>query len=143
MPNHKPHLFIGSSVKSLAVAGEMQSIMGGDRFVVKVWTDGVFRASITTVQDLMVQVKQADFAIVVSSPPRRGGGRSPGPWQFCRSWRCQDVERLLLLQEDLGSRSFAWPCDDDGPILEVVKRPIAHCRPFLGAGMGPAAPKSG
>jgi len=65
IPNHKPHLFIGSSVESLAVAREIQSIMAHDKFVVKLWTDGVFTASSTTVRDLMVEVRRADFAIMV------------------------------------------------------------------------------
>lgn len=65
IPNHKPHLFIGSSVESLAVARELQSIMAHDQWVAKLWTDGVFMASSTTVRDLMVEVKRADFAIMV------------------------------------------------------------------------------
>lgn len=64
-PNHKPHLFIGSSVESLAVAREVQSLMAHDKYLMKLWTDGVFVASSTTVHDLMVEVKKADFAIMV------------------------------------------------------------------------------
>jgi predicted nucleotide-binding protein len=64
-PNSKPHIFVGSSVESLAVAREMQAGFAHDKYVVKLWTDGVFVASSTTVADLMVQVKKADFAIMV------------------------------------------------------------------------------
>ncbi len=68
IPNHKPHLFIGSSVESLAFARELQSIMAHDKYVVKLWTDGVFVASSTAVRDLMVEVRRADFAIMVFAP---------------------------------------------------------------------------
>jgi CRP/FNR family cyclic AMP-dependent transcriptional regulator len=64
-PNPNPHIFIGSSVESLPVAREVQSLFGHDKYVVQPWTDGVFVASSTTVMDLMVQVKKADFAIMV------------------------------------------------------------------------------
>lgn len=64
-PNPKPHVFIGSSVESLAVAREVQSLFAHDKWVVQPWTDGVFVAGSTTVVDLMAQVKKADFAIMV------------------------------------------------------------------------------
>ncbi len=67
-PNSKPHLFIGSSVESLAVAREIQAIFAHDKWVVKLWTDGVFVASSTAVADLLVEVKNADFAIMVFAP---------------------------------------------------------------------------
>jgi predicted nucleotide-binding protein len=67
-PNSKPHLFIGSSVESLAVAREVQSNFAHDKWVVKLWTDGVFVASSTAVADLLVEVKKADFAIMVFAP---------------------------------------------------------------------------
>jgi CRP-like cAMP-binding protein len=73
VPNHKPHLFIGSSVESLVVAREIQSIMAHDKFVVKLWTDGVFTASSTTVRDLMIEVRRADFAHHGVRGGRQGG----------------------------------------------------------------------
>ena len=42
--------------------------MAHDKYVVKLWTDGVFVASSTAVRDLMVEVRRADFAIMVFAP---------------------------------------------------------------------------
>jgi predicted nucleotide-binding protein len=67
-PNAKPHIFIGSSAESLLVAHEIHAGLAHDKFLVKVWTDGVFQASRATIQDLMVQVDMADFAVMVFTP---------------------------------------------------------------------------
>lgn len=67
-PNPRPVLFIGSSVESLAVAREIQSGLAHDKFVVRVWTDGVFAAGSNAIGDLMAQVRESDFALMVFSP---------------------------------------------------------------------------
>ncbi len=64
-PNDQPHVFIGSSVEALPIARELQSGLSHDRFVVPLWTDGVFRASRDSVDSLVAAVKKADFAVLV------------------------------------------------------------------------------
>jgi predicted nucleotide-binding protein len=64
-PNTVPEVFVGSSVEALPVAREIQSALAHDRMIVKVWTDGVFRASRGTVESLLEAVKKADFAALV------------------------------------------------------------------------------
>ncbi|MBL9118171.1 MAG: nucleotide-binding protein [Verrucomicrobiaceae bacterium] len=64
-PNDKPHIFIGSSVEALPIARELQAGLAHDPFVVRLWTDGVFRASRDSVDSLVAAVKKADFAILV------------------------------------------------------------------------------
>ena len=61
-------MFVGSSVESLNIARELQSAFAHDKYIVRVWTDGVFVASSTAVVDLMKQVKASDFAIMVFAP---------------------------------------------------------------------------
>jgi hypothetical protein len=43
-----------------------------------------------------------------------------GPWQFCRSWRCQDVERCCCCRRTCGAGVSLGPGYDDGPILGRV-----------------------
>ena len=64
-PNTVPEVFVGSSVEALPVAREIQSALAHDQMVVKVWTDGVFRASRGAVESLLEAVKKADFAALV------------------------------------------------------------------------------
>lgn len=64
-PNAKPSVFIGSSSESLAVARELKKGLPHDTISVALWTDGVFRASSFAIDDLLDQVKGADFAILV------------------------------------------------------------------------------
>lgn len=66
LPNAKPSVFIGSSRESLAVAQELQKGLQGDSLSVTLWTDDdVFLPSRFTIEDLLTQVKGADFAILV------------------------------------------------------------------------------
>lgn len=64
-PNGQPHVFIGSSVEALPIARELQTGLSHDRFIVQLWTDGVFRASRDSVDSLIQAVKKADFAVLV------------------------------------------------------------------------------
>ncbi|MGE0681950.1 MAG: TIR domain-containing protein [Candidatus Binatia bacterium] len=64
-PNAKPSVFIGSSSESLAVAQKLKKALPCNTMSVTLWTDGVFRASSFAVEDLLAQVKGADFAILV------------------------------------------------------------------------------
>lgn len=67
-PNVKPYVFIGSAGESLPLARDIQAGLAHDRLLVKVWTDGVFKAGQATIQDLMARVKKADFAVMVFTP---------------------------------------------------------------------------
>lgn len=67
-PNPQPRLFIGSSAENLPVAREIQSGLSHDKMIVTVWTDGVFRASKTAVESLLVAVRASDFAVLLITP---------------------------------------------------------------------------
>jgi CRP/FNR family transcriptional regulator, cyclic AMP receptor protein len=68
VPNDKPFLFIGSSVESLPIARELQSALSHDPLLATVWTDGVFRASRTSIENLITTVAKSDFALLVLTP---------------------------------------------------------------------------
>jgi predicted nucleotide-binding protein len=63
--NPKPRIFIGSSVEGLSITRAIQSCFSHDDFHLKPWTDGVFRATSTAIEDLLREVNQSDFAILV------------------------------------------------------------------------------
>ena len=63
-PNDVPEVFIGCSVERLEIARQIQSGLEHDA-VVTVWTDGVFEASSTAVEDLLAQVAHSDFAVLL------------------------------------------------------------------------------
>jgi CRP/FNR family transcriptional regulator, cyclic AMP receptor protein len=67
-PNPKAIVFIGSSVESLEVAREIQDGLAHDNVLAKVWTDNVFQASSTSVEDLEQELEQADLAVLVVGP---------------------------------------------------------------------------
>ncbi len=64
-PNAQPSVFIGSSAETLSVAREIQTAFSHDNMSVTVWTDGVFQASRTTIEELMKVVDSSDFAILM------------------------------------------------------------------------------
>lgn len=66
-PNPCPKVFIGSSIECLNVAREIQAGLSHDTMEVRVWTDGVFRASNIAIEDLLKAVGVSDFAILVVS----------------------------------------------------------------------------
>ena len=71
-----------SSVEALPVARALQTAFDRDPYVVIVWENGVFRASIYALEALEEQVDQADFAVVVAAGDdttisRGSGQRSP------------------------------------------------------------------
>jgi hypothetical protein len=65
-PTMKPRIFIGSSAEAKAVANAIDANLQGIAEPV-VWTRGVFGLSGTTVNELMDQVRNADFGIFVFS----------------------------------------------------------------------------
>jgi CRP/FNR family cyclic AMP-dependent transcriptional regulator len=68
IPNDKPFLFIGSSVESLPIAREIQSGLSHAPVLATVRTDGVFRASRTSIENLVTTVAKSDFALLVLTP---------------------------------------------------------------------------
>jgi len=67
-PHNQPVLFIGSSSEQIEIARAIQSGLSYDRMVVNVWADGIFKASRTTIEGLIVAINEADFAAIVISP---------------------------------------------------------------------------
>ncbi len=67
-PHNQPVVFIGSSSEQLDIAREIQLGLSHDPMVVQVWTDGIFRASRTTIENLITAVEDADFSILVIAP---------------------------------------------------------------------------
>jgi CRP/FNR family transcriptional regulator, cyclic AMP receptor protein len=63
-PNSAPEIFVGSSVERLEIARQIQVGLERDAEVT-LWTDGVFEASSTTIEDLLAQVARSDFAVLV------------------------------------------------------------------------------
>jgi predicted nucleotide-binding protein len=68
VPRDQPVLFIGCSTEALAIAREMQSQFQHDRFVTQTWTQGVFNASSTSIEDLTTLVGNIDFATIILTP---------------------------------------------------------------------------
>ena len=64
-PNARPHLFIGSSKETLGIALALQSALSGEDLVVRVWTDGIFEAGETSIDSLLAEMDEADFAVLI------------------------------------------------------------------------------
>ncbi len=65
-PRSQPVMFIGSSSEGLAVAEVLYKTLGRRRVVPKLWTEGVFQASGTTIESLVSLAGNVDFATLVS-----------------------------------------------------------------------------
>jgi CRP/FNR family transcriptional regulator, cyclic AMP receptor protein len=65
LPNPQPVVFIGSSTNMLPIAREIQSSLSYDKFITKVWTDGVFQPSSTVLDDLIREIQSSDFGVLV------------------------------------------------------------------------------
>ncbi len=74
-PNAKPILFVGSSVEGLEIAKHIQLGMKHDPVEVRIWSNGVFGPSSVTVDKLLAQVDQCDFAAFVFGPDDRVASR--------------------------------------------------------------------
>lgn len=64
-PRSEPVIFIGSSSEGLAVAKAIHRCLQRFPYVAKLWTQGIFECSQTTIEDLMRATTQTDFAILV------------------------------------------------------------------------------
>lgn len=65
-PHDRVRLFVISSVESLEVARAIENAFAHDPFLTVLWTDGVFRVTNYTLQDLEDQVDQSDFAVAIA-----------------------------------------------------------------------------
>lgn len=66
VPNVQPRIFIGSSTKSLNVAQKVKRELGVDKSLdIVLWTDGVFKPSLTSIESLEKFAETCDFAVIV------------------------------------------------------------------------------
>ncbi|MEL6579109.1 MAG: TIR domain-containing protein [Cyanobacteria bacterium J06621_12] len=63
--NDIPRIFIGCSVEALYIAREIQKGLEHDEMIVKIWTDGVFKASNFPIEDLETQLEESDFGVLL------------------------------------------------------------------------------
>lgn len=67
-PHKEPVVFIGSSSEGVRVATCIHDYLQKKPVVSKLWSEGVFEASHTTIEGLMSAVEESDFAIIVLTP---------------------------------------------------------------------------
>lgn len=83
-PNNKPKVFIGSSTKTVEVAKKVKKELSADKGLeVIIWTDGVFKPSLTSIESLEKFAAECDFAIIIFGPDDKlvldGGGKVQVP----------------------------------------------------------------
>lgn len=64
-PHDKPVLFIGSSTEGQAITNELYNRLNKKPVVPRRWTEGVFQASRTSIENLVRATQDADFAALV------------------------------------------------------------------------------
>lgn len=67
-PNSNPRLFLGCSAESLVIAEEIQLGLKHNKINPIIWTNGVFGPSSVTIDALLTEVNESDFAVFVFSP---------------------------------------------------------------------------
>ncbi len=67
-PRSKPVVFIGSSTKELRVASCLQKYLAAKPVVTRLWSEGVFEVSKTTIEDLLKTSSESDFAVIILGP---------------------------------------------------------------------------
>lgn len=75
VPRSQPILFLGCSTEALSLAQEIQSALKHD-VITKIWTDGIFHASKTPIEDLTAVVGEIDFGLVLLTPDDKTISRS-------------------------------------------------------------------
>ncbi|HKP97540.1 MAG TPA: TIR domain-containing protein [Fibrobacteria bacterium] len=65
VPRSQPAVFIGSSSEGLNVATSIHKFLQRQTCVSRLWSDGVFECSKTTIEDLLTQAGESDFAVIV------------------------------------------------------------------------------
>lgn len=74
-PNSRPIMFIGSSVEGLPIAKHIQLGLQRVNVEVRLWTNGVFGPGGVTIDDLLRQTEEADFAVFVFGPDDKVASR--------------------------------------------------------------------
>jgi len=64
-PRTVPAIFIGSSSESLPVAKAIYGAFKRRKVVPRIWSKGVFQCSRTTIENLMTETNQSDFAVLI------------------------------------------------------------------------------
>ena len=64
-PRSQPVMFIGSSSEGLAIADALHKSLNRQQVVPRLWTEGVFEASSTTIESLVSLANSVDFATLV------------------------------------------------------------------------------
>lgn len=64
-PHSKPVVFIGSSREGFEEAKIISKSLGRGQIVPNLWSEGVFQASKTTIEDLLKATLESDFAVLV------------------------------------------------------------------------------
>lgn len=68
-PAHQSaRVFVICSVEALPIARALENHFEHDKFFVKIWTEGVFRASRYPIESLEEQLDESDFAIAIAQP---------------------------------------------------------------------------
>lgn len=81
-PHNEPVLFIGSSTEGQSIAEDVYRRLANKRVVPKLWSDGVFEASSTTIESLVKTAQEADFAALVLTSDditKSRGNSKPSP----------------------------------------------------------------
>jgi CRP/FNR family cyclic AMP-dependent transcriptional regulator len=65
IPNEQPVVFIGSSSEASPILESFERFSGYKDVVPQAWTNGVFEASKTTIENLVAITQKADFAILL------------------------------------------------------------------------------
>jgi CRP/FNR family transcriptional regulator, cyclic AMP receptor protein len=81
-PHAEPVIFIGSSSEALQEADYILASLRRHPAVPKLWTQGVFQLSHTTIEDLWSLCSESDFAVIILTPDDMTfsrGRRTPSP----------------------------------------------------------------
>jgi CRP/FNR family transcriptional regulator, cyclic AMP receptor protein len=64
-PHTEPIVFIGSSAEGLVIGEHVHDYLAKKPVVPRLWSKGVFQASKTTIENLVIQAHESDFAALV------------------------------------------------------------------------------
>jgi len=81
-PRNQPAIFIASSSEGLDIANAIHKFLLRKPVVPHLWSEGVFQASQTTIEELMRITRETDFAVIVMTADdvtRSRGIRKPSP----------------------------------------------------------------
>lgn len=67
-PRSQPVIFIASSSEGLHLAEKIKDLFYKDPFIITLWSEGVFKPSSTTIEDLIEVLNKSDYSIIVITP---------------------------------------------------------------------------